>query len=223
MSILTRFRDIMSSNVNALLDKMEDPAKMVDQLLINLNSDLGKVKAETAGVMAEEQRTRRALDECDEEIKKMAAYAEKAVLAGNDDDARKFLTKKNQAESSKAQMQQSYDAAAANAQKMRQMHDKLVSQIDELNSRRQSIKAKVAVAKTQERINKLGSSVDSANSSMDAFSRMEDRANKMLDEANAMAELNTKEDSVADLKIKYDTNAGDVDDELASLKAKMGK
>lgn len=61
MSILGRFKDIMSSNINALLDKAENPEKMVDQYLRNLNSDLGKVKAETASVMAEEQRAKRAL------------------------------------------------------------------------------------------------------------------------------------------------------------------
>ena len=54
--IITRFKDIMSSNINALLDKAEDPSKMIDQYLRNLESDLGKVKAETASVMAEEKR-----------------------------------------------------------------------------------------------------------------------------------------------------------------------
>ena len=48
MGILTRFKDIMSANINALLDKCEDPEKMIDQYMRNLESDLGKVKAETA-------------------------------------------------------------------------------------------------------------------------------------------------------------------------------
>ena len=61
--IITRFKDIMSSNINALLDKAEDPSKMIDQYLRNLESDLGKVKAETASVMAEEKRAKRELDE----------------------------------------------------------------------------------------------------------------------------------------------------------------
>ena len=64
MGILARFKDIMSSNINALLDKMEDPEKMIDQILRNLQSDLGEVKAETAGVMAEEARAKRELAEC---------------------------------------------------------------------------------------------------------------------------------------------------------------
>ena len=78
--IITRFKDIMSSNINALLDKAEDPSKMIDQYLRNLESDLGKVKAETASVMAEEKRAKRQLDELNEQINKMQKYAEKALI-----------------------------------------------------------------------------------------------------------------------------------------------
>ena len=59
MTILTRFKDIMSSNINALLDKAENPEKMIDQVLRNLNKDLGAVKAETASIMAQEQRAKK--------------------------------------------------------------------------------------------------------------------------------------------------------------------
>ena len=75
MGILQRFKDIMSSNINALLDRAEDPEKMVDQTLRNLNSDLAKVKAETAGVMADEQKAKRNLDEVNAEIAKMQGYS----------------------------------------------------------------------------------------------------------------------------------------------------
>ena len=64
MGILTRFKDIMEANINALLDKAEDPEKMVDQYLRNLESDLGKVKAETAAVMADEAKAKRELYSC---------------------------------------------------------------------------------------------------------------------------------------------------------------
>ena len=81
MGIITRFKDIMAANINALLDKCEDPEKMIDQYLRNLESDLGKVKAETASVMADEKRAKRELDECNAEITKFQNYAVKAVEA----------------------------------------------------------------------------------------------------------------------------------------------
>lgn len=225
MGIISRFMDIMSANINALLDKAEDPAKMIDQYLRDLEGDLGKVKAETAAVMAEETRCKRLLAECREELEKMQRYAEKAVMAGNDEDARQFLSKKAQLAEKEAGLQQAYEAAADNASKMRQMHDKIVKDISGLNARRDAIKAKVAVAKTQEKMNKLGSSIDGAASAMSAFDRMEAKANKMLDEANAMAELNqsAEGDSIDELAGKYDEPAAAaVEDELAALKAKMG-
>ncbi len=222
MSIIKRFSDIMASNINALLDKMEDPSKMIDQILRNLQDDLNKVKAETAGVMADEARAKRALDECAAEINKMQDYAARAVKAGNDDDARKFLAKKAQLTANEAELRKSYELAASNAIKMRQMHDKLVSQIDELNARRDSIKAKMAVAKAQEKINKIGSSAADAANNLSAFGRMEAKAERMLDQAEAMAELNkSKEDDFDGLLNKYDTPTADVEDELSALKAGM--
>lgn len=222
--IIKRFSDIMSANMNALLDKAEDPAKMIDQYLRNLESDLGNVKAETAAVMAEEKKALRDLDECIEEVAKMQKYAEKAVVAGNDADAKTFLTKKGQLVEKQNELQKVYDAAAANAAKMKSMHDKLVGDINVLNARKDSIKAKVAVAKTQEKLNQIGSSIEGAHNSISAFDRMEEKANRMLDEANAMAELNgNKEDDTKDLMSKYDSQSDvGVEDELAALKAKMG-
>ncbi len=226
MGILARFKDIMSSNINALLDKMEDPEKMIDQILRNLQSDLGEVKAETAGVMAEEARAKRELAECQAEVNKLQSYAEKAVMAGNDGDAAIFLQKKANKAQELTALQQAYDLAAANSAKMRQMYDHLNQQIAEMESKKTQIKAKIAVAKTQEKINKLGESVTTAKGTMSKFDAMEQKANAMLDKANAMAELQSASatDPMADLMDKYDsTVAPSVDDELAALKARLGK
>lgn len=222
MGILTRFKDIMSSNINAMLDKAEDPAKMIDQCLRNLNSDLGKVKSETATIMAEEQRSKRALDECTNEIETMQGYAVKALEAGNEADARKFLEQKTRLTDKQSGLQDAYNLAQTNANNMRIMHDKLVGDIGELESKRDMIKGKLAVAKTQDRINKMGSSVNSANNSMSSFKKYEDMANTALDKANAMAQLNSTpaDNELKDLTDKYKNNSS-VDDELAALKQSL--
>ncbi len=224
MNILTRFKDIMSANINALLDKAEDPEIMIDQCLRNLNSDLGKVKSETATIMAEEQRAKRTLDECNEEVTKFQNYAIKALEAGNEDDARKFLEKKTTLSANLTSLQQAYDAAAKNASNMKAMHDKLTSDINDLEARKDSIKGKMAVAKTQERINSMNASFDDSNRSISAFERMEEKADQALDKANAMALLNQKPvDEVDALSKKYDTTSSSVEDELAKLKESLNK
>ena len=225
MGIISRFTTIMKANINDLLDRCENPAKMVDQTLRELNESLAEVKKETAGIMAEEQRCKRNYDTVLAEIDKWTNYAKEAIEAGNDDDAREFLAKKQQVESALADAKQTYDIAAENAGKMRQMHDKLVSDISILESRREMIKAKVAVAKIQAKVNEVTSRTN-VNGTIAAFERMEAKADRMLDSANAMAELNAAPvDTASALAKKYDsgTVSSSVDAELAALKAELGR
>lgn len=227
MGVITRFKDIMAANFNALLDRCEDPEKMIDQYLRNLEQDFAKVKAETAAIMAEEKSAKRKLDECEAEIAKMADYAKKAVSAGNDDEARQFLSKKAELTQKQEVLAKDYEMACDNSAKMRQMHDKLESDISSLKSRREMLKAKVKVAETQKKMNQMGSSLESAGSNLAAFDRMEEKVNKMLDEADAMNELNAQPASndIDALTKKYDAGnkSSAIDDELAALKAEMGK
>ena len=225
MGILDRFATIVKANINELLDKAEDPAKMVDQYLVDLTESLAEVKKETAGVMAEETRTRRAVERNAEEAARMEGLARKALAAGNEDDARVFLGKKQKLDATGAELAKAAEAARANAEKMRQMHDKLVSDIEDLKSRRESIKAKMAVAETQEKVAGFTSGADKAESAIEAFNRMEEKADRALDTSDAMAELNEEPiDEVAALEEKYSSVADDaaVDEELARLKAEMG-
>lgn len=223
MGILQRFGDIMKSNINALLDKCEDPAKMVDQTLLDLRKDLSDVKKETASVMADEKNAKRKLDENDDEIKKYTTAAQNALKSGNEADAKTLIARKQQLEETRISLQSTYDVAHANAEKMRQMHDKLTNDIESMETRKDAIKGKVATAKAQAHMNKMTSGVNT-DASMAAFDRMEAKANKMLDEANAEAELNEGVHSTDDLADKYASGGNDVsvDDELARMKAELG-
>lgn len=224
MSILERFTDIIKANINEVLDKMEDPSKMIDQYLHDAIEDLAEVKKSTASVIAEETRSKRLADENQAEVAKYAEYAKKALMAGNEGDARTFLAKKQELENLGAGLMTAYATAHENAIKMRQMHDKLASDIVSLKSRREMIKSKVKVAKTQETLNQYTSATDRLQDAENAFLRMEDKANKMLDEATAMAELNTQPiDEAKALEEKYASmgNAS-VDEELNKLKGELG-
>lgn len=225
MGIISRFKDIMSANMNALLDKCEDPEKMIDQYLRDLQEDLGKVKSETAAVIADEKAAKRKLDECDEEIAKMDKYARKAVAAGNDNEARQFLGRKSEMTQERAALEQNYNICVENSAKMREMTKKLESDIQDLRGRQATLKAKLAVAETKKKLNNVGGSGKDAGARLAAFDRMEDKVNRMMDEADAMEELNQQpSDSIDALAAKYEDSETDVavDDELAKLKAEMG-
>ena len=222
MGILDRFTTIVKANINELLDKAEDPAKMVDQYLVDLTESLADAAVpghEACTVVALSGPTHA------EEVARMEDLAKKALTAGNEGDARVFLAKKQKLAATGAELAKAAEAAKANADKMRQMHDKLVNDIEDLKSRRETIKAKMAVAKTQEKVAGFTSGADKAESAIEAFNRMEEKADRALDTSDAMAELNEEPvDDAAALEAKYADVASDaaVDDELARLKAEMG-
>jgi phage shock protein A len=223
MGILNRFKDIMSANINAILDKCENPEKMIDEYMRQVVEQLADVKKETAGVMAEEKRTKRLVDENAEQIKKYDQLARKALTAGNEEDAKTFLTKKQSYVSNGVELQKSYEVAKANATKMKEMHDKLTKDVQELEQRRKNVKSKVAVAKTQEKLNKVSNSMNTASSSMKAFEKMEEKAENMLDRANSTAELNyDASEEIKNLEDKYNNSVSSVDEELEKLKKEMG-
>lgn len=224
MGILKRFGSIMSANINALLDKCEDPEKMVDQYLRDAMKDLAEVKKETAGVMAVEQKAKRALDNHRADVNKYAELAKKALVAGNEGDARTFLEKKQSLDAQTSGIETTYNAAHANAEKLRQMHNKLAADVESLKSRRDNVKATMAVAKTQQTVNRMEGSYDKISGSVGAFDRMEEKANSMLDTANAMSELNSDPtDAAAELESKYGAgSSASIDDELEAMKAELG-
>ena len=94
MGIFTRFRDIISSNINAMLDKAEDPEKLIKLMIREMEDTLIEIKASCAGVMAERKKVQRQLDDIEAREKFWEDKAELAVNKGRDDLAREALIEK---------------------------------------------------------------------------------------------------------------------------------
>lgn len=223
MSILSRFSEIMSANVNALLDRMEDPGRMVDELLRRMRKELAQVKSETAGVMAQETAALREVDRVKGEIAKDLERAKKALLAKNEVDASIFITRKQESEALLAQAEKTLALAADNASRMRQMYNKLTEDIRALDAKKATIKGKAAVARTQEALNRMGSSSDRFAGTAGRVDELEARVDARLDRAMAEASLNeAPPDEASALEQKYDIACpASVEDELAALKAEL--
>jgi phage shock protein A len=138
MSIFSRIKEMMENKMDALLDKTDDLEKMIEQNLHDLNRDLGKVKAELASMLAEEQRLKRELNECQEGIEKMEGYSIKALDEGNEGDVRTFQEKKSAMAAKFSELQAAYQLASSKSQQMKPVHDKLVADISELESIKRS-------------------------------------------------------------------------------------
>ena len=94
MGIFTRFRDIISSNINAILDKAEDPEKLIKLMIREMEDTLVEIKAACAGAMASSKKVQRQLDTLRDRIQYWEEKAELAVNKGRDDLAREALVEK---------------------------------------------------------------------------------------------------------------------------------
>lgn len=98
MSIFSRFKDIVSSNISSMLDKAEDPEKLIRLMLREMEETLVELKASCAATMAEAATTRRSLDEARDEAAQWENRAELALRAGREDMAREALAERLQAD-----------------------------------------------------------------------------------------------------------------------------
>ncbi|UCG12068.1 MAG: phage shock protein PspA [Deltaproteobacteria bacterium] len=94
MGIFTRFRDIISSNISAMLDKAEDPEKLIKLMIREMEDTLVEIKASCAGVMATTKKVQRELEQMEERSTYWEDKAQLAVSKGRDDLAKEALVEK---------------------------------------------------------------------------------------------------------------------------------
>lgn len=205
MGIFRRIKNMMSANVNAALDDMENPGAMLDQYIRNMQNDLSGVKADTANVMAIEKGIERKIELISKDIDSLQKYANKALASGNEDDARAFLTEKVNKEAELEELKSSYELARANSVKMLAMHDALAAGIQVASDKRAILKSKIKVAETQGVINKAASNCKKSSRNLTEFAKLEERINVSLDTAYALEciEATSPAGSIENLKSKY--------------------
>lgn len=222
MDTLKRIPKILEANINDLLDKAEDPEKMIEQLLRDYKSDAAEIKQDTAEVKALAKQAKRDLDAIKEDIARKTTAAENALKAGNEADAAKLIELKQKAEANLAQAEKNYQIASANEQKMVDAYNEIVARIKDLESRKDTIKTTTKLANAQEGMNEMLSRASSVAQN-DSFAKYERKANARLDAAMAEAELTEAESADDDLVDKYSSGSStSVNDEMAAMKARLG-
>lgn len=223
-SLFERMSLIVRSNINELMDKFEDPAAVIDQVVLDAKKDYAKCKKDSAQVLANERKTQDDLDECNQNIKKWNTIAEKAVMAGDDGDATRALENAAEWEGKLPSYQERANQAKAQADALRKKLNDMAEQIKDMESKSADIKADMANAKAAKTTARVSGKIGS--SAFDQFDRLAEKAASQRREAEAMAEF--EDDPVGasdrDLEKKYaGAGTSPVSDRLAALKAKMGK
>lgn len=223
MGFIERIGDIMGANINALLDKAEDPVKQAKYYLEKYLKDLAECKEDTAVVSAQAKARKKEMEQAQADVDKLTNMAKNAIKAGNDDDARTILTRKAAAEERLQQTTSNYELAKKQTEQMVAVYNKLASDIEVCRARVQNIEATAALAKNQERVAGIMSKYGSGSSAGDKLARAEQKAQARLDRAESIVELGVQDTDPDDLEAKYgDHGTASVDDELARLKGELG-
>jgi len=217
MGIFKRMADIIKANINDLINKAEDPAKMLDQILLEMQENLREVKIQVARAIADEKRLRQQLDQNKAQAQNWESKAVLALQKGDEELAREALKRKKSYSDIAASVEQQWKDQNDVATKLKDSLRALESKIDEARRKKEVLIARQKRAEAQKKIQEVMAGM-ADTSAFDNFARMERRVEEIEAQAAAAVELetNTMEDRFKALE----AGAG-VDEELEALKAKL--
>ena len=215
-----RVKTVVSSELNAMLDKAEDPVKMLDQFMRDMAEDIREVESAVAKQIANEKMLQKKYEEAQKMVEKREEQALKAVEAGNDDLARRALEDKKLHTQTAETLKESYERAKLDSEAVRKKLDEMKAEYYQMKLKKDSLKARAESAKAKTKMNRTLSGIGSDESKR-GFERMEEKVLQFEAEAETSEDLRSSNKSLDDEFESLEKN--DVDDELAALKRKLGK
>jgi phage shock protein A len=224
MGILDRIRTVLKANINALISKAEDPEKMLNQLIMDMNEQLLEAKKQVAMAIADEKKLERQTLENKAQGEDWEKKAMLAVKAGKDDLAKEALVRKQEYDGYAASFQKEFDSQHAAVEQLKDALRQLQAKIEEASRKKNLLVARAKRAEAQKQIQQTMGSL-SANSSFDTFDRMAQKVDQVEAEAEAMKELGevTADQKLEDKFKELESSDQSSDKLLEDLKAKMGQ
>lgn len=218
MNLFDRFKRVAKSNLNELVNRMEDPEKIMTQAVTDLQSDLVKIRQSYAEVMATQKKMEKQKAAADKLSAEWMQRAQLAVSSGDDELAREALSRKNvaqeQADSLGAQLATQNSSLEQLFDSMSQLEAKIV----EAKAMKEQYIARARTAATSTKVNDMLAGV--GDNSMSAFDRMKDKVEQLETTAEVSAGmLGAAKDTSLESRFKQLESGSSVDDELAKLKA----
>ncbi|MCF6092555.1 PspA/IM30 family protein [Microaerobacter geothermalis] len=218
MGIFKRLRDLTTATINDLLDKAEDPVKMLNQFLRDMEQDIADAEVSVAKQIAIEKKFKQQYEEAMEMVQKRQEQAVKALEAGNEDLARRALADKKEHQERADEFKLQYDNAKSNADQLRKQLQEMKDEFVKMKNKKDTLIARAEAAKAQKQINQAMSGIGTENAAK-GFERMNEKVLQMEAEAEASKDLRKANRSLDDELESLGKN--DVDAELAALKAQL--
>lgn len=214
MGVFDRISRMIRSNISELLDKVEDPEKVLQQIVTDMQQDLREAKLQVAAAIRDHKKLETQYNETLATAERHEKHAISAVEAGNDNLAKEALKRKKIAEQLARSYKEQLDEQAASVQNLRTSLAALQAKIEEARRRKDLLIARQKRAEAQRIISRTMGGM-SESSALTALEKMEGRA----ETAEALAEVEAD-----DLESRFaELENDDVNDELAKLKARVAE
>ncbi|NBF40825.1 MAG: PspA/IM30 family protein [Spirochaetes bacterium] len=222
MGIFDRFRRLIKSNLNEMINRSENPEKMLEQVIDDMNKQLIESKKSVASAIADEKKLERQINQTRAQSAQWEQRAETAVRAGEDELAKEALLRKQEldghAEEYEKQRAQQHDSVEKLKVALRALQQKL----EEAQRKRNLLVARARRVETQKKLNEtIGGMNDT--SAFEAFDRMTEKMDELEAQNEAMEELEdtSSKDELEDKFRKLEGSASDGDSLLSDLKKRL--
>jgi phage shock protein A len=218
MGILDRISTLMRANINDMIDRAEDPEKVVKQLLADMNNQLLQVKTQVAASIADEKQLHQRYQDNDAKAAEWQRRAELAVEKGQDDLAREALMRRNTYATTAEGFKEQYEQQSRQVEVLKDALHQLESKIQEAQTKQDLLIARARRAKAETKIRTTLSGMDQS-SALGSFARIEEKVARQEAQAAALGELTT---DTTERRFEVLQQESDLDRQLAALKAKKG-
>ncbi len=221
MAIFSRLTDLLKSNINDLIDRAEDPEKMVKQIIIDMEEQLQNAVQGLGSVMASEREMLKKLKEAKDESDLWKGRAKDALKSDNEELAKKAIDKKLVADTSVKQYQKMYDNISSQTETLREQVDLLKKKLNEARARQTMLIARDKVAEARKEVISAVGDLDSSG----AFAKMDKMEKKIAEkeaQADAAFDISGMDDEEDDEFEEMESKQA-ADDEMARLKKELSK
>ncbi|XP_022723054.1 membrane-associated 30 kDa protein, chloroplastic-like isoform X2 [Durio zibethinus] len=216
MSLFDRFARVVKSYANVLLSSFEDPEKILDEAVLEMNDDLVKMRHATAQVLASQKRLENKYKAAQQASEDWYRKAQLALQRGEEDLAREALKRRKSSADNASSLKAQLDQQKSVIENLVSNTRLLESKIQEAKSKKDTLKARAQSARTATKVNEMVGNVNTS-SALAAFEKMEEKVMAMESEAEALGQLTTD-----DLEGKFALlESTSVDDDLANLKKEL--
>lgn len=221
MGMFGRLGTLIRSNINELINRAEDPEKMLNQVLVDMKGQLVEAKKQVAVAIADEKRIKK---QYEQELAKAQDWERKAMLAvraGDDNLARAALARKAEHDELANTLKIQWEAQKQSVEQLKEALRGLDQKIEEAKRKRNILVSRQKRAQAQATINKTLAQLNSSDSHDSTFARMDERVTQLEAEAEASMELGTAPEHTLESQFKALEAGSTVDSELEALKQKM--